>query len=142
MAALQRLGGGAFGAAVTLGARRTLDQPGGTGLLRPSVIAGLGTGIAAGALYLVDLDVPVVSDSFLAAHAVTATPLGALSALFPRKQGTNLLGQISGGLLDSGGTGSGNGTAAGEGVSRRERAGTATVQQAPAGMNGRRNSGT
>lgn len=95
MANLQRYGGGAAGVAAPVAARQFLDEPGQSRLTQPSVLAGVGTGVLAGGLYLTDaVDVPVVGDDFLAAHAITSTPLGLFYAAFPKRRGTTAVQQV------------------------------------------------
>lgn len=95
MASIQRLAGGAAGVATPVAARQFLDEPGQSRLTQPSVLTGVGTGVAAGGLYLTDaVDLPLVSDEFLAAHAIGATPLGLFYAAFPKKRGTTTTQQV------------------------------------------------
>jgi len=103
MASLQRYAGGSAGVGLPIAARQFLDEPGQPRYAQPSALLGLGTGVAAGGLYLTDLvDVPVVNDEFLAAHAITSTPLGAFYAAFPKRSGTSTTEQVRETLLGAG----------------------------------------
>jgi len=104
MAALTRFGGAATGAATTLGLRQSLDQAGAAALRQPSVLVGLGSAVVAGGLFVSDADVLPLQDDLLAAHAATAGSLGALSAVFPKRQNTNVIDQLTARLLGGGGT--------------------------------------
>jgi len=129
MAALTRFGGAATGAVTTLGLRQSLDQAGAAALRQPSVLVGLGSAVVAGGLFISDADVLPVQDDLLAAHAATAGSLGALSAVFPKRQNTNVIDQLTNRLLGGGGTtrrSTGqNGDS--EGDTQRATAGTARV---------------
>lgn len=95
MANLQRIGGGAVGVGLPIAARRFLDESGQGRLTQPSVILGGGTGLAAGGLFLTDaVDVPVLTDDFLAAHALGSLPAAAFYAAFPKQRGSTTTEQV------------------------------------------------
>lgn len=100
MASIQRLGGGATGVGAPVAARQFLDQPGQSRFMQPSVLAGVGSGVAAGAFYLTDLvDLPFLKDDFLASHAITSTPIGLFYAAFPKRAGQTTTQQVKETLL-------------------------------------------
>jgi hypothetical protein len=140
MAALTRFGGAATGAATTLGLRQSLDQAGAAALRQPSVLVGLGSAVVAGGLFISDADVLPVQDDLLAAHAATAGSLGALSAVFPKRQNTNVIDQLTNRLL--GGGGSRRTSDTGNGQTERATAGTARVTTESLYGGSRRNVGS
>jgi hypothetical protein len=100
MASLQRYAGGAAGIGGAIALRQFLDESGQSRFTQPSVLFGLGTGLAAGGLYLTDaVDVPVLGDGFLAAHAIGATPVGLFYSVFPKQRGTSTTQQVKEALL-------------------------------------------
>lgn len=157
MVGLQRIGGGVVGAGSTAAIRARVDEPGTSRYRQPSVLWGLGSGVAAGAAYFLDIDIPVVSDGFLASHVFASVPLGITFAALPKQQGKSttdqVLEQISGfqnpsSRRDSGSGGSGgssngsngsNGSSSGSGGSASaESIGSARVN----GTSARRGAGT
>lgn len=92
MAQIHRIAGGIAGLGGTLAARLTLDEAGKDRFKQPSVMYGLGTGIAATALYgldttgTVNLDATLINGTadFFTAHAATALPAGGASAILPK----------------------------------------------------------
>jgi hypothetical protein len=100
MASLQRYAGGAAGIGGAIAMRQFLDEPGQSRFTQPSVLYGLGTGLAAGGLYLTDaVDLPVLGDGFLAAHAIGATPAGLFYSAFPKQRTTSTTQQVREALL-------------------------------------------
>lgn len=122
MAELQRYAGGGFGLGGTLAARQFFDETGGNRFMQPSVMFGLGTGALASALYLTDIDTPVIEDDFWAAHAITALPSGAFFAAFPKKRNQSTTEQVRSVLRSPTNGGSGNGSASGERVTVTQEA--------------------
>lgn len=137
MATLQRYVGGATGLGSTIGARQFLDEPGQNRFTQPSVLLGGVSGIGAGALYVTDaVELPLLSDDFLASHAITALPTAAFYAAFPKQRGKTtteqvqeaLLGSSSSGSRRSGGSGNAdNGSAGSTEVLRSSRRRSAGV---------------
>jgi len=93
MARLTELGTAGAGAAVTLGLRQGLDQSGSAKVTRPSVLGGVGGGLAALGLSMAVesrmIDPPVLNDRQMVADLTYNYGLGALttglfSAVYPR----------------------------------------------------------
>jgi hypothetical protein len=92
MAQIHRIAGGVAGLGGTLAARRTHDEASKDTFEQPSVLYGLGTGVAATALWGIDtagilsLDQTLVNGTadFFTAHAASALPAGGASALLPK----------------------------------------------------------
>jgi len=125
MAQIHRIAGGIAGLGGTLAARLTLDEAGKNRFQQPSVMYGLGTGVAATALWgldttgTVNLDQTLIDGTadFFTAHAATALPAGGASAILP-KTGNSSGSGASQSLSEffNGNSGGGTGNAMGGGT--------------------------